>query len=73
MGILGGNLSIKMAGLGSIFQAPDKNYTVEEESEEYASDSKDSAYEGSGQQAPMGFMASGFFTGRIRNTLHLPA
>ena len=30
IGMLGGNPSIQMAGLGSIFQAPDNNYMVAE-------------------------------------------
>ena len=73
MGILGRNPSIQMDGLGGRFHAPENNYIVEEELEEYALDSEDSMDEDPGQQAPMGFMASGFFTRRIRNTLHLPA
>ena len=49
MGILGGNPSIKMSVLVSIFQAPDNNYMVAEALEEYASDSEDSAYKDPGK------------------------
>ena len=62
-----------MAGLGSRFQTPDNNYMVAEAFEEYALASEDSAYEDPGQQAPMVFMASGFFTGRIKNKLNFSA
>ena len=38
MGMIGGNNSIQMVGLGSIFQAGEKNSMVEESLEEYALD-----------------------------------
>ena len=73
MVMIGGNPSIQMAGYGSRFQTPDNNYMLAEALEEYELASEDSAYEDPGQEAPIGFMASVFFTGRIRNTLNLPS
>ena len=48
-----------MAGLGSIFQYEDSNSMLAESMGEYALSSAEAAYEDPGEQAPMGFVASG--------------
>ena len=48
-----------MAGLGSIFQSEEINYMVAEAMEGYVLASAEAAYEYPGEQAPMGFIASG--------------
>ena len=56
MGMIGGNPSVKMAGLGSRFQYEEYKYMISEAQEEYALASAGSAYEQPGQQEPMGLM-----------------
>ena len=48
-----------MDDLGSSFQYDENNYMVAEEMEEYALASTEVAYEDTGEQATMGFMAEG--------------
>ena len=59
MGMLEGNLSTKMIGLGSISQSEESNYTVAEAMEEYLLASTEAAYGYPGEQAPMVCIASG--------------
>ena len=56
MGMLGGDPSTQMAGLGIIFQSEESNSMVAEAMEEYLLASAELAYEDPGEQAPIGFM-----------------
>ena len=59
MGMLAGNPSIQMAFLVSSFQYEESNSMVAEAMEEYALACIEAACEYPGEQAPMGFMATG--------------
>ena len=58
MGMLGRNPSTKMVGLGHIFKYEEKNSMVPESLGEYLLASEEVAYEETGEQALMVFMAS---------------
>ena len=59
MVILGGNPSTQMGGLCSSFQYEESNSMEAEAMEEYMLASVEADYGYTGEQAPMGFMASG--------------
>ena len=59
MGVIGGNPSLQMHGLGIIFQSEKYNSMISEALEEYALASAEADYESPGEQSPMGFIASG--------------
>ena len=59
MVMLGGNPSMQMSIFWVSFQAGENNYMMSEALEGYVLASVESAYEDTGQQAPMVFMASG--------------
>ena len=59
MVMLGGNPSIQMSIFWVRFQAGENNSMMSEALEGYVLASVESAYEDTGQQAPMLFMASG--------------
>ena len=70
MGMLWGNPSIYMDGLGGSFQYGYKNYRVAEAREEYALASSEAACEDSWKQVPMGFVLSGGEYHESINTSH---
>ena len=59
MVMLGGNPSIPMGGLGSIFQYDEYNYMRSDAQEKFVLAYADADYEEPRGQAPMGFMDSG--------------
>ena len=59
MGTLGGNPPMKMYGLGSSFKYEEKNYMLSESLKECELEYVEVDYEDPGEQAIMGFMASG--------------
>ena len=59
MGILAGKTSTQMAGFGSSFHSKESNSMVAEAMGKYVLASTGTAYEDTGEQAPMGFLAAG--------------
>ena len=59
MGMIGGNPSTQMDGMGSSFQSEERNSMVAASLEEFSLASSEAAYKGPGEQATMVFMASG--------------
>ena len=58
MGILAGKTSTQMAGFGSSFHSKESNSMVAEAMGKYVLASTGTAYEDTGEQATMGFMAA---------------
>ena len=56
---IGGESPIQLSRLGGRFKVGDSNSMVSESLEEYALDYSEAAYEDSGKQAPVEFMALG--------------
>ena len=78
MGVIGGNPSTQISGLGGSFQSDEINSMVAKPMEEHALASVEAAYDCSGGQESIGFMTSGGgyhyvnASGGTKNTPHLP-